>query len=329
MENKIFSNNQYRVGLGCMGMSEFYGSNDDAQNLDTLHKAFELGYRHFDTADMYGKGHNERLIGNFLRDLGSNRKDAYIATKVGIKRDVNGPGTMALDCTPEYIISACEQSLERLNIEAIDLYYLHRRDPSVPIAETMDAMKQLLSQGKIKAVGLSEVSVETLKAANEIVKITALQSEYSLWSRDIEANILPTCIDLDVNLVAYSPIGRGFLSGTITKEQVQNADDLRGKLPRFQAEAFDENTKLLESIKSIADVKKCSLAQVALAWLLAQHPLVRIIPGGRKINHIQENFTSQNIELSKDEVTYLSEQFNSEKIAGLRYPEPLLKTTNT
>jgi len=329
MNNKNILSNAIRIGLGCMGMSEFYGETDDDNSLDILHAAYDLGYRHFDTADMYGKGHNERLIGTFVKELGSRSKDILIATKVGIKRDVNGPGTLVIDSTPKYIIQACEQSLNRLGVEQIDLYYLHRRNPDVPIEETMGAMKQLLDEGKIAAVGLSEVSTETLKQANSIVKVSALQSEYSLWSRDIEDSILPACNELNINLVAYSPIGRGFLSGTLKKEQVHHEGDLRGKLPRFQQESFENNQKLLDAVKHVADEKNCSLAQVALSWLLGQNPLVTVIPGARKLNHLIDNFASQDIHLSKEQISYLSEAFKPDNVSGYRYPEPLLKTTNT
>jgi len=318
-----------RIGLGCMGMSEFYGENNDDANVQALQFAYEIGYRNFDTADMYGRGHNEQLIGRFIKDLGESRKDIAVATKVGIVRDVDGPGTIGVDGSPEYILSACERSLERLNVDYIDLYYLHRRNPDVPIDETMSAMKQLLDQGLIKSVGLSEVSAETLKEANSVVSISALQSEYSLWSRDIENNILPQCKKLDVNLVAYSPLGRGFLSGKISKEQVQDKSDLRSMLPRFQGDSFDKNAVLLDAIEAIADAHSCSMAQVALAWVLAQEPLIRIIPGGRKTRNIEENFNSVSVQLTADEVTDLSNVFNPEKITGLRYPEALLHTVNT
>ncbi|HSC69424.1 MAG TPA: aldo/keto reductase, partial [Cellvibrio sp.] len=236
--NKLSFPNTNRIGLGCMGMSEFYGENSDENSLQTLLAAYDIGYRHFDTADMYGKGHNESLLGLFIKKLGSNRKDICIATKVGIKRDANGAGSIEIDSSPEYIIRACEDSLRRLGVEQIDLYYLHRRQRNIPIEETMGAMELLYKQGKIATVGLSEVSADTLIAAHNILPIAAIQSEYSLWSRDVEKEILPTCINLGVNFVAYSPIGRGFLSGKMTQEQINNPNDLRSKLPRFQPDAF-------------------------------------------------------------------------------------------
>jgi aryl-alcohol dehydrogenase-like predicted oxidoreductase len=326
--NKLSLSNTNRIGLGCMGMSEFYGENSDESSLQILLTAFDIGYRHFDTADMYGKGHNESLIGQFVKKLGSNRKDICIATKVGIKRDASGAGSIEIDSSPEYIISACDNSLRRLGVEQIDLYYLHRRQRNVPIEETMGAMEMLYKQGKIAAVGLSEVSADTLIAAHKIIPITAIQSEYSLWSRDVEKEILPACIDLGVNFVAYSPIGRGFLSGKMTQDQINTPNDLRSKLPRFQPEAFASNELLLEHIHLIANRHQASAAQISLAWLLAQHNLVHVIPGARKINHLNDNASSKKIVLTLEEIHSLNAIFARENVVGERYPEMLMHTTN-
>ena len=233
-----------RIGLGCMGMSEFYGKRDDQASMRTLVAAFDKGYRHFDTADMYGEGHNEELLGAFVRTLGSYRDQILIATKAGIRRDLAGPAPIGIDSSPDYVRQACEKSLRRLRVERIDLYYLHRRDPKVPIEDTLGAMKDLMIEGKIAAIGLGEVSAQTLRRAAKVVSISALQSEYSLWTRDPEREVLAACTELGVNFVAYSPIGRGFLSGELSLDTVQEEGDLRGKLPRFQPGAFEANALL-------------------------------------------------------------------------------------
>jgi len=312
-----------------MGMSEFYGDSNDDQSLETLAAAYDLGYRHFDTADMYGKGHNELLLGRFCKQLGGDRQYITIATKVGIKRDDGSPGAISIDSSPEYILKACDRSLERLGVEQIDLYYLHRRNPVVPIDETMSAMRELQSQGKVARIGLSEVSVATLREAHDLVGISAIQNEYSLWSRDVESGMLQACEELNIRLVAYSPLGRGFLSGSLSHELIQQEGDLRSKLPRFQPEAFDRNRKLLDTVASIAEAHQCSLAQVALSWVLHQSPMVTIIPGARKLSHLRDNFGSGKLNLSPTELALLSETFDPKNVDGLRYPEPLLRTTNT
>lgn len=326
MKKAVFSTG--RIGLGCMGMSEFYGKNDDAKSIETLFAAYEMGYRDFDTADMYGKGHNESLLKSFLHDLGSKRENVAVATKVGIKRDTNGPGTIEVDSRPEYIVKACEASLTRLGVEQIDLCYLHRRQQDVAIEESMGAMKQLMEEGKIASVGLSEMSEETLRRANKVVPISAMQSEYSLWSRDVESEVLPACVELGVKFVAYSPIGRGFLSGDLKKEQVNDPDDLRGKLPRFQDGAFEENQKLIAKLGEVASKVGVSNAQIALAWLLYQSPNVNIIPGARKLPHLQDNFKSQDIVLSPEDIACLGDIFGRSNIVGERYPQALMSTTN-
>jgi aryl-alcohol dehydrogenase-like predicted oxidoreductase len=312
-----------------MGMSEFYGAPDDQQSLHALETAFDLGYRHFDTADMYGAGHNEKLLGSFLTRLGSRRDEVVVASKVGIRRDLPGPSPIGIDSTPEYVRAACERSLERLGVERIDLYYLHRRNPAVPIEDTMGAMAALLSEGKIGAIGLSEVSVETLRKAARVAPIAALQSEYSLWTRDAEGEMFGACAELGVTFVAYSPVGRGFLSGELQAETVRTPGDLRGMLPRFQPGAFESNARLLEVVARVARALDASRAQVALAWVLAKNPALHAIPGTRKATHLSDNWGSQKIALSPSHMEELSRAFHAEAVTGLRYPEPLLRTTGT
>jgi aryl-alcohol dehydrogenase-like predicted oxidoreductase len=318
-----------RVGLGCMGMSEFYGSRDDAVSLQVLHAAYDIGYRHFDTADMYGQGHNETLVGSFVRDLGARRDQVVIASKAGIRRE--GPGGMQIrvDNSAAYLREACEASLRRLGVEQIDLYYLHRRDPAVPIEEAMLAMKALLEEGKIGAVGLSEVSAETLRRAAEVVPIAALQSEYSLWSRDAERESLAACAELGVKFVAYSPIGRGFLSGAIGSGAALEEGDLRSKLPRFQPGAVEQNRKLVDTLAAFAADLGVSPARVALAWVLARDPNVVVIPGTRHLKYLTDNFASEQLQLTAQQMDTLSRLFSADAVAGERYPEPLLKTVNT
>ena len=318
-----------RIGLGCMGMSEFYGTPDDAESLRVLEGALDLGYRHFDTADMYGKGSNERLLGAFVRSLGRRRDEILIASKVGICRDVAGPGTIAIDSSPDYIRRACEASLRNLGVDCIDLYYLHRRNPAVPIEESVGAMARLRDEGKIAGIGLSEVSVDTLRKAVAVAPISALQSEYSLWTRDPESETLGACRELGVCFVAYSPIGRGFLSGELKLQTVQDPGDLRGKLPRFQPEAFAANAQLLAVVARIAAELGGSPAQVALAWVIAQAPEIHAIPGTRKMSHLRDNFASLQVTLSSEQVSALSAAFHSGAVTGARLPEALLRTTNT
>jgi aryl-alcohol dehydrogenase-like predicted oxidoreductase len=316
-----------RIGLGCMGMSEFYGDRDDPRSLGVLAEAFERGYRHFDTADMYGKGHNETLLGTFLRSLGGRRDEVIVATKAGIRRDVDGPGTLRIDSRPEYIEQACEASLQRLGLSHIDLYYLHRRDRAVPIEDTVGAMQRLRDQGKIGAIGLCEVSAATLRRAAVETQIAALQSEYSLWTRDPEREIFAACAEVGATFVAYSPIGRGFLSGELQRETVAAAGDLRGKLPRFQPGAFEANARLVAVVSSIARELHVTTAQVALAWVLAQGAPCHAIPGTRKAEHLADNLGSLQLELGAAHREALGEAFSAAAIAGERYPAPLLQRT--
>ena len=317
-----------RVGLGCMGMSEFYGPTDDAESLAALHQAYELGYRHFDTADMYGAGHNERLFGRFLKELGGRKHELLVATKCGIRRTSGSTPTVEIDSSPAYVKQACEASLQRLGLERIDLYYLHRRNVQVPIEDTMGAMADLLAQGKIRAVGLSEVSVVSLRAACKVVTVSALQSEYSLWTRDVERDLLPACAELDVTFVAYSPLGRGFLSGEVTATPVDGKQDLRFHLPRFQPEHLAVNRALLAELATLASELSTTPAQLALAWVLAHGANVCVIPGARKAAHVAANFASRALSLSPAQRARLSASFLPSRVSGERYPAGLLHTVN-
>lgn len=318
-----------RVGLGCMGMSEFYGPRDDEASLAALHAAFDCGYRHFDTADFYGQGHNEELLGRFLAERRAQRDQIFLATKCGLKR--TSPTSVEIDSSPEYVRAACESSLRRLGTTHIDLFYLHRRSPNVPIEEVMSEMSALVREGKCRYVGLCEVSEQTLRRAHGVHEVTALQSEFSLWTRDVEAKILPATQELGVALVAYSPIGRGFLSGALTREKTREPGDLRGLLPRFADGNFERNERLLDALRDVAASlgEGVSPSQVALAWLLSRAPNIHVIPGTRRRAHLVSNFNAQTLSLSSAHVEQLSRAFEPELIAGQRYPEALLKTVNT
>ena len=319
------------VGLGCMGMSEFYGDRNDAESLETLNAALEMGYNHFDTADMYGQGHNEQLVGSFVKDLGAKRDDVVIASKFGIRRDPNDKYNLIIDNTKKYVKEACEASLKRLNLETIDLYYMHRRNPETPIEEPMEALAELVKEGKIRGIGLSEVSTETLKRAHAVHPVAALQSEYSLWTRGVEEDILPVCDELGISFVAYSPLGRGFLTGGISKSDIQQADvnkDFRAKLPRFQDENIDKNLELVEKVKSISTDLNCTPAQIALAWLLKQYDNLHVIPGTKRVKYLADNFGALNVELDVSIMDSLNNIFSMDNVFGERYPEAILAGTN-
>lgn len=315
-----------RVGLGCMGMSEFYGPADDEASLTALRRAHAMGYRHFDIADMYGGGSNERLLGRFLRELGAGERTAVlVATKVGIERTASGG--ISANSTPDYIRRACEASLSRLGVERISLLYLHRRNVEVPIQESIGAMLELVKAGKVGYIGLSEVSSDTLSRACRAGPIEALQSEYSLWTRDVEASVMATCKAHGVSLVAYSPLGRGFLTGKLSKESLDEKD-LRRRLPRFQADNFNSNQSLLEELKSVAQELGCAPAQAALAWVLGRWEQVHVIPGSRREANIASNLASIGVELPAQHWQRLEAAFSAEVIHGQRYPDALLKTVN-
>lgn len=308
------------MGLGCMGMSEFYGDSDDSASLRTLERALELGVSLFDTADTYGFGRNEALLGRFLAEGGAARRERMVlATKFGIVR-AEGQYERRIDNSPAYIRAACEASLRRLGVEKIDLYYCHRRDPAVPIEEVVFALGALVREGKIGAIGLSEVSEETLRRAHAIHPIAALQSEFSLWSREPEEGMLAVCAELGTAFVAYSPLGRAFLTGTLSVEQLAD-NDFRKNNPRFMGEAGEINRQLVIALSAFAAARQLSSAQVALAWLLNKYPHVIPIPGTRRISYLESNIASAKMPLSPQEIAQLDALFEPQRVAGARYPE--------
>jgi aryl-alcohol dehydrogenase-like predicted oxidoreductase len=287
-----------RIGLGCMGMSEFYGAFDEAQSIQTLHKAIDLGVNFFDTADMYGSGANEKLIGNAFKGRWN---EIVLATKFAVMRGPNGEW-LGLNGQPEYIQKACEQSLRNLGTEAIDLYFMHRQDPKVEIEVIVGAMAELVKQGKVKSIGLSEVDADTIRRAHKVHPITALQTEYSLWSREPEQELFEVCKELGITFVAYSPLGRGFLTGAIKSRADLEAGDFRLSNPRFTDEAIKENNKFVEVIDQLAKDKGATKAQVALSWILNQNDEITAIPGTRNINRLEENLGALNVQLSQSDL---------------------------
>ncbi|QCG98627.1 aldo/keto reductase [Azospirillum sp. TSA2s] len=312
------------IGLGCMGMSEFYGPTDDAQSLATLERALELGVTHYDTADMYGSGHNESLLARFLA---GKRDRVTIATKFGIVRQ---PGEYArrVDTSPAYVAQACDASLKRLGVETIDLYYAHRVNPDIPVEETVGAMADLVKAGKVRALGLSEVSAATLRRAHAVHPIAAVQSEYSLWTRDLEAAVLPTCRELGISLVAYAPLGRGMLTGAVSSPDQFAENDFRRIAPRFAGDNFDRNLALVEQVKALAAQKGCTAGQVALAWLLAQGPEILPIPGTKRIKYLEENVGAAAVTLTDAEVKALSDALPPGVAAGDRYTAEGMRGVN-
>ncbi len=304
------------IGLGCMGMSEFYGPRDDAGSLATLAAALDHGIDFLDTADTYGLGHNEELIGGFLK---GRRERVAIATKFGIVR-VAGRYDRRIDNSPAYIARACDASLRRLGVEAIDLYYLHRRDPAVPIEEAVGAMARLVAAGKVRRLGLSEISVDSLRRAQAVHPIAVVQSEYSLWSREPEGGMLAACAELGTAFVAYSPLGRAFLTGTVTGTGALAENDFRRHNPRFQGEALDRNLALARALADFAAGRGATPAQIALAWLLAGHPHVLPIPGTKRVRYLAENAAAADITLSAAEVATLDRLFVPAAVSGERYP---------
>ncbi len=305
-------------GLGCMGMSEFYGTTDEDEAIATIHRALDLGVDFLDTSDIYGPHTNERLVGAAIAD---HRDEVVLATKFGIVRDPSDPRTRGVNGRPEYVLRACDASLGRLGIDHIDLYYQHRVDPDVPIEETVGAMASLIEAGKVRFLGLSEASAETIRRAHAVHPITALQTEYSLWSRDVEDEIRPTLRELGIGLVAYSPLGRGFLTGQIKSPADLAEDDFRRTSPRFMGENFDRNVELVDRIRELAAEKDCSPGQLALAWVLAQGADIVPIPGTKRRKYLEENVAATEVELSDEELERISEAAPVGAAAGDRYAD--------
>ncbi|WHO73282.1 aldo/keto reductase [Rhizobium sp. BT03] len=316
------------VGLGCMGMSFAYGASDEAESVRTLHRAVDLGVTFFDTAEVYGPFTNEILLGKALKPL---RDRVVIATKFGFKIDASQAGAAAItgvNSRPEHVRAVAEASLKRLGIETIDLFYQHRVDPDVPIEETVGVMAELVREGKVRALGLSEAGSATIRRAHAVHPIAALQSEYSLWTRDPEAEVLATCRELGIGFVPYSPLGRGFLTGAIRKVEDLAEDDFRRQVPRFQAENFDANAALVATLEQLAAEKGVTAAQLALAWVLSQGDDIVPIPGARKLHHLEQNAAAADIGLSAAELQQLDEAIPAAQVAGKRYSDTSLAMTN-
>ena len=303
-----------RIGLGCMGMSEFYGSFDENESINTLHKAIDLGVNFFDTADMYGWGANERLLGKAFKGRWD---DLILATKFAVMRGPNGE-FLGLNGKPEYIRQACDQSLQNLGVETIDLYYMHRQDPKVEIEEIVGAMSDLVKQGKVKHIGLSEVNADTMRRAHAVHPNSALQIEYSLYSREREQEIFDLCKELGITFVAYSPLGRGFLTGAIKSRADLETNDWRLTIPRFTDNAIKENLKFVDVVEQIAKDKNVTKAQVALAWVLSQNDEIITIPGTRKVHRLEENLGAFMVELTKTDLAVIQQSIPSVTI-GNRY----------
>jgi aryl-alcohol dehydrogenase-like predicted oxidoreductase len=315
----------FPLGLGCMGMSEFYGAADEAESIATIHRSLELGFSFLDTADAYGYGDNEILVGKAIRDR---RDKAFVATKFAIVRDRANPKFRAVSGKPDYVKSACEASLKRLGVETIDLYYQHRVDPNTPIEDTVGALAQLVREGKVRFLGLSEAAPATIRRAHAVHPIAALQTEYSLWTRDPEDEVLPTTRELGIAFVAYSPLGRGFLTGQIKKFEDLAADDFRRNSPRFQGENFQKNLDLVGRVEQIAKEKNCTPGQLALAWLLARGDDIIPIPGTKRRKYLEENIAALNVKLSAADLQRLDEVAPKGAASGDRYNQVMMALLN-
>lgn len=327
MNQRKIGNSGARVsalGLGCMGMSEFYGTLDETESIATIHRALDMGVNFLDTADMYGSGRNEELVG---KAIAGRRDDAFLATKFGNVRGPNGE-FLGVKGSPEYVRSSCDASLRRLKVDVIDLYYQHRVDPNTPIEDTVGAMAGLVREGKVRFLGLSEAAAETIRRAHKVHPIAALQSEYSLWTRDVEAEILPTVRELGIGFVAYSPLGRGFLTGQIKSIEDLAPDDYRRHAPRFQGEMFQKNLELVAAVEQLAKAKRCTPSQLALAWVLSRGEDIIPIPGTKRRKYLEENAMALDVELTPQDLTHLDEVLPVGAAAGERYAPHGMKAVN-